>query len=191
VKTHQIVLFGDSYAAGRIPHTQRDGALAEALGGLVAYDYAASGSTAAQWSADSGGRLTKVCGCDADVAAGSLGGNDAFAALADGTVTDGEKIVALASLFHVLMRLRRKRVILMLYPDPFQGSRPDAAAGHRQLVEAIRAVASYANEINGNVVLLDLSEVLGPEHFDGEDIHPNEDGYAAMAAAVRKLIAAL
>lgn len=184
-----IVLFGDSYPAGRIPHTQTDGAFASALGLPLFSDLAESGSTAQQWAADFGGRLSAVVSSSADVAVGSLGGNDAFAAIADGVITDLEKVVALASLFHVLMRLSSKRVVLMLYPDPFQGARPDAAAGRRQLVEAIAAVAGYVNSINGNIVMLDLATVLGPQHFDGQDIHPNLAGYEAMADAVRRVIA--
>ena len=35
---------------------------------------------------------------------------------------------------------------------------------------------------------LDLGTVLRPEHFDGVDIHPNEAGYQAMAAAVMDVI---
>jgi lysophospholipase L1-like esterase len=186
-----IILFGDSYTAGRIPHTQADGAFREALGLPLYADLAKSGSTAQQWAADFEGRLSAVVSSCADIAVGSLGGNDAFAALADGKVTEEEQIAALASLFHVLMRLRRKRVVLMLYPDPWQGVRPEAAAACACLANGITAVAALANKAHGNITLLDLSEVLGPKHFDGEDIHPDRDGYAAMAAAVRNLIAAL
>jgi lysophospholipase L1-like esterase len=137
---------------------------------------------------DIDGRLSSVISSCADIAVGSLGGNDAFEAMADGIISDTEKIVALAALFHVLMRLARKPVIFMIYPDPFHGSRPDAAAGHRQLVDAIAAVAKFANSITGNITMLDLSTVLGPQHFDGADIHPNVTGYASMAKAVRRLI---
>jgi len=187
-KNASIILFGDSYTAGRIPHTQEDGAFREALGVPPECDFAVSGSTAQQWAADANGMLSAVADSAAEIAVGSLGGNDAFAALADGVITDREKIAAPASLFHVLMRLNQKRrIILMLYPDPFCGARPDAAAGHRQLIAAIRAVASLANEINSNVTLLDLSRVLRPENFDGADIHPNKNGYQAMADAVRHL----
>lgn len=186
-----VALFGDSYAAGRLPHSQTDGALRDALGVPLYNDFARSGSTAQQWAADKDGLLSALISSSAEITVGSLAGNDAFAAIADGVVTDLEKVVALASIFHVLMRLRRRRVILMLYPDPFQGTRPDAAAGHRRLVEAISAVAGYANAINGNITLLDLSTVLGPQHFDGQDVHPSAAGYAAMAAAVRNQIQSL
>ena len=191
MKDATIVLFGDSYTAGRIPHTQTDGAFGKALYVPAYCDFAKSGSTAQQWAADCNDWLSSVVSSSADIAVGSLGGNDAFAAMSDGIVTDAEKVAALSSLFHVLMRLRRKRVILMLYPDPFCGARPDAAAGHRQLIAAIRAVADLANSINENITLLDLSHVLRPEHFDGVDIHPNEAGYRAMAEAVMGVIAGL
>lgn len=189
MKNASIVLFGDSYTAGRIPHTQTDGALRTALGLPLYADLARSGSTAQQWADDCNDWVAEVVMSSADIAVGSLGGNDAFAAIADGMITDVERITAAASLFHVLMRLRRKtRVILMLYPDPFCGRRIDAIQMHRDLILSITAVGALAHSINGNITLLDLGTVLRPEHFDGVDIHPNEAGYQAMAEAVLALI---
>lgn len=193
MKNAFIVLFGDSYTAGRIPHTQTDGAFAARLTGLSRLVYALSGSTAAQWAADLDGRLTSVCAEHADIAVGSLLGNDAFAAMADGAVTLDEVIPALASLGLVLSRIARtKPVLLMLYPDPFMGTpslHPESAEGVRRLNAAITSVAQVVNAVSPNpVMLLDLGSVLRAEHFDGQDIHPNLDGYAAMAAAVLDVI---
>ncbi len=189
MKDASIVLFGDSYTAGRLPHSQQDGAFREALAVPLYADHSKSGSTAQQWAADFEDRLSAVISSCADVAVGSLGGNDVFAALADGIIQPAERITAAAALFHCLMRLRRKtRIILMLYPDPFAGRRLDATALHRDLVMSISSVAALANSITGNISLLDLSTVLRPEHFDGTDIHPNAAGYQAMAAAVTDLI---
>lgn len=184
-----IVLFGDSYTAGRIPHTDRDGAFAAALGVCVRRDYALSGSTAVEWSMDIGGRLTGVCQADASVAVGSLIGNDAIAAMADGQVTAGEALPALTALALVLYRIAREMpVLLMLYPDPYQGANKQAAEGVRRMNAAVKTVVQAVNGMpcsNGPVMVLDLGRVLGPGHFDGADIHPNESGYAAMAAAVK------
>lgn len=188
----EIVLFGDSYTAGRIPHTHEDGAFATALGVPPEYDHAVSGSTAQQWAADANGMLSAVVESDAEIAVGSLGGNDMFAALADGVATSDEIIEALAALFHVLMRLAGKaRVIVMLYPDPFFGARADVAAGHQKLIAAIRALTGLAHSITSNIIVFDLSRVLRPEHFDGVDIHPSREGYQAMADEVRRLVQAL
>jgi lysophospholipase L1-like esterase len=188
-----IVLFGDSYTAGRVAGTNRDGAFAAALGVCVRRDYALSGSTAIDWSIDVGGRLTGVCQADASVAVGSLIGNDAIAAMADGQVTAGEALNALVALAMVLYRIAREMpVLLMLYPDPYQGANRQAAEGVRRMNAAVTTVVQAVNGMassNGPVMALDLGRVLGPGHFDGADIHPNEAGYAAMAAAVKDTLA--
>jgi lysophospholipase L1-like esterase len=193
MKNASIVLFGDSYTAGRIPHTQIDGAFRKALPSVYR-DYALSGSTAVQWAGDIDGRLSDVCESPADIAVGSLGGNDAFAALADGIVTWGEKTSSMISLALVLSRIAAKKpVLLMLYPDPYMGvpdKLPDAADKVRGLNELISSIADVINLSGHNpVMLLNLGTVLRPEHFDGLDIHPNEAGYQAMAEAVMDIIA--
>jgi len=193
MKNASIVLFGDSYTAGRIPHTQIDGAFRKALLGVYR-DYALSGSTAVQWAGDIDGRLSDVCESPADIAVGSLGGNDVFAALADGKVTLDETLRSMAALAIVLSRIAHtKPVLLMLYPNPYMGvpdKHPEAAEGVRRLNAAIGCVADVINASIGNhpVMPLDLGTVLRPEHFDGVDIHPNEAGYQAMAAAVMDVI---
>ena len=194
MKNASIVLFGDSYTAGRIPHTQTDGAFRAALGGIVISDYALSGSTAQQWAADHEERLTNVCESVANVAVGSLLGNDAFAAMADGKITLDEALPSLAALALVLSRISREMpVVLMLYPNPYMGvptANPEAAQGVRRLNAAIGAVAQVVNAATTGcpVMLLDLGTVLSAEHFDGLDIHPNEAGYQAMGAAVMDII---
>lgn len=189
MKDANIVLFGDSYTAGRIPHSETDGALREALGGRVAEDHAKSGSTAIQWARDVDSRLRYVCASRADIAVGSLLGNDALAAMADGQITLDEALPALAALALVLSRIAAtKPVLLMLYPNPFMGvpeTRPEAAHGVQRLNAAINAVTHVAAlSARHPIITLDLGFVLRPEHFDGVDIHPNAAGYAAMAAAV-------
>jgi lysophospholipase L1-like esterase len=189
-----IVLFGDSYTAGRIPHTQTDGAFRAALGVPAYCDLAKSGSTAQQWAADFDDRLSSVVSSSADIAVGSLGGNDAFAALSDGVVTWGEQTSSMISLTLVLSRIAEKKpVLLMLYPNPYMGvpdKLPDAADKVRGLNELISSIADVINLSGHNpVMLLDLGTVLRPEHFDGVDIHPTEAGYRAMAEAVMDIIA--
>jgi lysophospholipase L1-like esterase len=191
MKNPSIVLFGDSYTAGRLPGTNADGAFRAALeasGARVVADYALSGSTAVEWSMGLGGRLDAVCANQADVAVGTLLGNDALAAIADGQITAGEALPALASLALVLHRIATySPVLLMLYPNPFQGKRPDVAEGVIRLNTAITTVAHAVNGMlppGGPVMLLPLGPLLGAEHFDWIDIHPKASGYAAMAAAV-------
>ncbi|HOR97090.1 MAG TPA: SGNH/GDSL hydrolase family protein [Kiritimatiellia bacterium] len=192
MKNATIVLFGDSYTAGRIPHSQTDGAFKKCLSNVHG-DFAVSGSTALQWSMENE-CLPSVCLSDADIAVGSLLGNDVFAALADGKVTLDETLRSMAALAIVLSRIAHtKPVLLMLYPNPYMGvpdKHPEAAEGVRRLNAAIGCVADVINASIGNhpVMPLDLGTVLRPEHFDGVDIHPNEAGYQAMAAAVMDVI---
>ena len=192
MKDANIVLFGDSYTAGRLPGIQTDGALKKHLKRVIE-DYAKSGSTAAQWACDQP-RLKAVRASPAYIAVGSLGGNDAFAALSDGVVTWGEKTSSMISLALVLSRIAEKKpVLLMLYPNPYMGvpgKLPDASDKVRGLNELISSIADVINLSGHNpVMLLDLGTVLRPEHFDGIDIHPTEAGYRAMAAAVMDVIA--
>lgn len=183
------VLFGDSYTAGRLPNTQTDGAFREALGVPLEDDFSVSGSTAQDWAfGQCGGRLHRVIVHQAEWAVGSLGGNDAFQAMADGVMTDAEAVGAMAALLFVLHRLRGKRVLLMLYPDPYRGRNAQAAQGHKKLVQAIQEIARIARWIGVNVETIDLEQFTEDRFFDGVDIHPNRDGYAAYAAAVRKRI---
>jgi len=192
MKNATIVLFGDSYTAGRLPHSQTDGAFEKHLQG-VRRDTAVSGSTAVQWSTDISKQIS-VCGAPADVAVGSLMGNDALAAMADGKITPREALPALAALALVLAQVATcKPVVLMLYPNPYMGVpdlHPEAERGVALLNAAIRTVADVVNGIpyTNPVMPLDLGTVLRPEHFDGVDIHPNEAGYQAMAAAVMDVI---
>ncbi len=188
-----VVLFGDSYTAGRLPHTNTDGAFRAALGECAKYDYALSGSTTVEWSMNIEQRLTSVCCAKVGVAVGTLLGNDALAAIADGQVSAGEALPALAALALVLNRIALyKPVLLMLYPDPYQGKRKDVAEGIIRLNAAITTVTYAVNGMcasGGPVMLLPLGPLLKPEHFDGSDIHPNAAGYAAMAAAVQDTLA--
>jgi lysophospholipase L1-like esterase len=180
-----VVLFGDSYANGHAPDGTT-GHLADALG-LPAYNrHAVSGSTAQQWARGDMGWLDAVVSSSAQTAVGALGGNDFFAAASDGYVTLEERVTAMAALFYCLMRLRRKDVLLLLYPDPFFGGRPDVQRGHRELCVCIRAVARLAHADGAAVGILDLGNVLTTAHFDGRDIHPNADGYGVIAAAIRR-----
>lgn len=182
-----IVIFGDSYADGFIKGTT--GAFAEALGVPAERRFAKSGSTADDWNKDAGYLLTKVCSNPAPVAVGSLLGNDLFAALKDGNVTGDEAVKGMLDLFSVLAQIAKAkyRTVVMVYPDPFFGKNKDAAFLMPHLSTAIKGVCEAVNALWAGVIVLDLADVLKPEHFDGEDIHPNADGYRAMADAVLAL----
>lgn len=188
----KIVLFGDSYTHGRLPHSRIDGALPNELNVDSNYCFARSGSTAQEWAIDKDGLLSKVISSDAEIAVGSLGGNDLFAALADGNVSFFERIAMMGALYAVLSKIsENKKVVFMLYPDPFVGTRADAIEAQKQLTTALNLIVSAVNKEKENVIVLDLSTVLNSSHFDCVDIHPNADGYKEMAKAITELVCKL
>jgi lysophospholipase L1-like esterase len=139
---------------------------------------AVAGSTAAQWAADFDGRLTRAAQAQADVVILSMLGNDAFAAIADGTVTPEEISAGLTALHRVVATVRKSRTIVLLYADPFSGRDLRAAIACPLLNGAI------CGALPPGVETFDTRLVLRPEHFDGSDIHPNRAGHEAIAAAL-------
>lgn len=145
---------------------------------------AVAGSTAAQWAGDFGGRMTRAAQAQADVVILSLLGNDAFAALSDGTVTPEEVSAGVASLRRVVETVRKSRTIVLLYADPFCG---------RDLRSAVACPllnAAICSALPAGVETFDARTVLRPEHFDGSDIHPNRAGHEAIADGLRDMLTA-
>ena len=143
---------------------------------------AVAGSTAAQWAADFEGRLTRAAQTQADVVILSLLGNDAFAAIADGTVTPGEVQDGVLALRRVIEAVRKARTIVLLYADPFSG---------RDIKSAIACPllnAAICGALPDGVETFDTRHVLLPEHFDGRDIHPNRIGHEAIAEGLHKML---
>ena len=145
---------------------------------------AVAGSTAAQWAADFDGRLTRAAQTPADLVILSLLGNDAFAALADGTVTPDEICAGIAALRRVVETVRKAHTIVLLYADPFVG---------RDIRSAIACPllnAAICGALPEGVKTFDTRRVLLPEHFDGRDIHPNRAGHEAIATGLRDMLTA-
>lgn len=145
---------------------------------------AVAGSTAAQWASDFDGRLTRAAQTQADVVILSLLGNDAFAALSDGTVTPEEVSVGVSALRRVVKTVRKARTIVLLYADPYSG---------RDLRSAIACPllnAAICGALPDGVDTFDSRTVLRPAHFDGRDIHPNRAGHDAIAAGLREMLTA-
>lgn len=136
---------------------------------------AVGGSTAAQWAADFEGRLTRAAQTPADVVILSLLGNDAYAALADGTVTPEEVEAGVAALRRVIETVRKSRTIVLLYADPFSGR--DA----RSAIACPLLNAAICSALPDGVETFDTRRVLLPQHFDGRDIHPTRAGHEAIA----------
>jgi len=143
---------------------------------------AVAGSTAAQWAADWGGRLTRAVNTPAKTVIVSLLGNDAFAAMADAMVTPQEVADGAAALRRVVEAVRKERTIVLLYADPFCGRHWDAAVACPLLNLAIRST------LPEGVETFDTRKILGESHFDGRDIHPNRAGHEAIAEALRAVL---
>lgn len=145
---------------------------------------AVGGSTAAQWAADFDGRLTLAAQTPAYTVILSLLGNDAFAALSDGSVTPDELVAGATALRWVIETARKARTIVMLYADPFSGTDQKAAV----VCQLLNAAIEYS--LPNGVETFDTRTVLRPEHFDGHDIHPNRAGHEAIAAGLRDMLTA-
>ena len=143
--------------------------------------FAIPGSTAAEWAADEGGRLTRFLDCPARIAILSLGGND---------VHRGQEFMALPGVLENVtavlrsVRPRCERTILLLYANPFPGSW-FYKGGVWALNKALTDAACEA----GGVEIFHCQQYLEPSHFlqrDQNDIHPTMLGWEAVAAALRK-----
>jgi lysophospholipase L1-like esterase len=184
----KILVIGDSYSAAREADTGLDRGWPEALGIDVGYRQAVSGSTAQQWAANLGNRLSTAQATQSDIVIMSLLGNDAFAALATGGVDPAKAAAGLAHLEQVFNAVKRKRTIVLLYPDPFSGVNKEFRVGTPILNAAVRyACGPDSGSIGAE--FLDLGTVLKPEHFNGTDIHPTIEGHKVLAAALAKLLA--
>jgi hypothetical protein len=145
---------------------------------------AVAGSTAAQWAADFDGRLTRAAQTPADAVILSLLGNDAFAALADGTVTPEEISAGVSALRRTVETVRKARTIVLLYADPFGGR------DIRSAIVCPLLNAAIVSTLPPGVETFDTRSVLRPEHFDGSDIHPNRAGHEAIATGLREMLTA-
>jgi len=179
---NRVLVIGDSWSSAVVAGEGDSAGWPLMLGIPDEMRQAVSGSTAAQWAADFDGRLTKAAHTKADVVILSLLGNDAFAALADGTVTPQEVVSGLVNLRYVIGAVQKARTIVLLYADPFCGRDVRSAIACPLLNAAIRATLPICVEA------FDTRTVLRPGHFDGVDIHPNRAGHEAIAAALKDAI---
>lgn len=188
-----ILIVGDSHAACYLPHGGPDSwIVADVLQVPASNRLAVSGSTAAQWAADHRGWLAAACANPAPVVWISLGGNDAAAAAADGRVDPAEIRAAASNYLHAVRALARGRrlVIATAYADPYQGARPDVAAGVLLLDSAVRLLTARACQDMGVPFrVLEEPEILDATDYDGSgDLHPGIAGYHKMALRLRALI---
>jgi len=178
------MVVGDSWSSAVVAGEGDRGGWPLMLGIPDEMRQAIAGSTAAQWAADFDGRLTRAEQTKAETVVLSLLGNDAFSALADGTVTPEEVSAGVAALRRVVGTVHKARTIVLLYADPFCG---------RYLRTAIACPllnAAICGALPEGVETFDTRTVLRAEHFDGRDIHPNRAGHEAIAAGLREMLGA-
>lgn len=179
----KILAVGDSWASAVEGDTGMDRGWPEVMGIPEHCRQGISGSTAYEWAQNKDERLSRAMEANADIIFLSLMGNDARHAYEDGKVTSDEVSRALTSMRDVVKMLSgRSRVIAFLYADPFAGKDLIYKYGLPMLNAGIRAATFLRAEC------IDLGDVLGPEHFDGKDIHPTRVGHEVMAEYLKGIV---
>ena len=179
----EILVIGDSWAAGREAETGLDVGWPALLGIPPGLRQGRSGSTAAQWAADHEGWLSRARATPAAAVVVSLLGNDGRAAAAQGARAVHELEAGLTALRAVVDAVLRPLTIVMLYADPFDGRDPQARVAVPLINDAIRAACE-----GRTVAFAHTAHWLGGGHFDGTDIHPTRAGHAAIARGLRALL---
>ena len=180
----RTLVIGDSYSSAIEADTGLDRGWPEILGIDPDCRQAVAGTTAVQWARDNFGRLTRAIRTPADVVILSLLGNDALQNIVTRPVSIQEIWTALGAMRQVVnsIRVDRKRVIVLLYADPFRGKRPEFAMGLGLLNGSIKLSCPYKTEF------FDASFVLGDEHFNGTDIHPTRAGHEVIATGMAAML---
>lgn len=187
----RVLTVGDSWASAYV-NGVNDAGWPSILGIPPAMRQAEAGSTASQWAANYNNWLTTAANTSADVVVISLLGNDVFAALSDGVVTPHEISEGVSNLAKVISIVRKPRTIVFLYTNPFKGrSAEESARGDiicALLNGAIRMACGVGGGILNTISLFDTGLVLQPQHFDGKDIHPNQEGQEMIATALKIIL---
>ena len=186
---NNILVIGDSWASAIESDSGQDRkGWPEILGIPQEMRQAVAGTTAYDWATDHNGMLSKARNTPADAIVISLMGNDALLAIADGNVDVSEIGRAATSMEDVLTFLRRPTTVVILYADPFLGSRQDATLGVQIINVSIRVSVKYSLR-SIPVLFLDASQILtDPSHFNGTEIHPTRLGHQAIAQELTRML---
>ena len=186
----KTLVIGDSWASALESDTGLHRGWPFFAGIPVSLRQGVSGSTAAQWAADDGGRLTKAIASShiVDSVIISLFGNDARHFADDGEITIREVLDSIQSHRKVVSSFSHvRRVIMLAYTDPYFGGNPQAKLG----IPLINSVVRLSTVGTFNTTIFHSSEYLQPEHFDGTDFHPNQAGHRVLAQAISAFISKL
>lgn len=149
-----------------------------------------SGSTAAQWAADDGGRLTKAIASShiVDSVIISLFGNDARHFADDGEITLSEVLDAIKAMRKVVASFAHvKHVVLLAYCDPWFGAQPKAVLG----IPLINSVVRLSTVGTSNTTIFHTSDIARPAFFDGTDFHLNTWGHKVLSSTMLAFLSRL
>lgn len=158
------MLFGES--SGSFP--ARTNTIDTLWPGIQKTNSAVSGSTAADWAADWGGRLSEVKNRRSDLIVIFIGGNDFLSNLTDGFVSPSELEQYRKDLTSIITNLQDNipvpDLVISSYYDLFDGLSTNLSAGH-----LINTNASSAT-VNGNQVIREIA--LSNNCWFVSGIHP-------------------
>jgi len=172
-----LLVIGDSYAAGvgakktwldilEIPEAFRRGI---------------PGSTAAEWKANKGNRLTKAIDIESQAVLISLLGNDALKG--KGGDVDDLFEAGIKNFKFIVKKIQRPWTGVFLYADPYFGRNLFTRKAIPLINHAIKeACAGY------KVVYIPLCTILDRSCFS-KDIHPNDRGQRKIAVYLSDLMA--
>ena len=176
----RLLVVGDSWAAGHVSDDGSDNGWTVMLGIPQELRQGVDGTTAAEWAADVGGRLSNALATPCDAILVCLGGNDAFAAWSDKRITSDEIAGVAANTAAVVAALLGKGVpvYVLLYANPWPN---DWQA--RLAVFGLNNTIAF--KMPSSVNVLRSAEVLSlPEHWANNDYHPSYAGHKALAAFI-------
>ena len=173
----RLLVVGDSWAAGHVAEDATDNGWPVMLGIPQELRQGVDGTTAAEWAADVGGRLSNALATPCDAVLVCLGGNDAFAAWGDQKITPEEISLVGSNTAKVVTSLLTKGVPVhvLLYANPWP-------ADWRARIAVFALNNAVTFRIPPNVNLIRSSEVISlPEHWARNDYHLSYAGHQTLA----------
>lgn len=192
MKPMRILIVGDSHAKCRLPHGSVDSdAIANRLDVPDELRLAVSGSTAIEWASDKDGWLSRAqaLAAECDAVLISLLGNDLFAAARDGHIETSEVAAAAGALYEVVrsIAIAAPRTFVLLYGYPYHDSNVRNILALEALDGAIEAVVETVRVVTGSrIETIDERRIVSRSDWPGDDIHPLESGYIAIADEVAR-----
>jgi lysophospholipase L1-like esterase len=180
-----ILVVGDSWAAGHVAETGKDDGWPKMMGIAPELRQGVDGTTAASWSRDDGGCLTRALATPCDCIIVSLLGNDAFAAWGDKNITPQEIETGRAALSNVVSRLRSRGVpvFVMLYANPYP-------TDWKKFLATMAINAAIASACPAGTQYIHSSCALNDSAcWANGDYHPSFEGHVRLANYISQTLA--